>query len=107
MRNAKQWLFDLLARCNETQAIDVSVVCLAHLGSLQYDVRNSETNLCPRMIINKIQVYVDMIVMHCRKPDQSIRACLVGCIKPNQARVGWKKHVWLLVKSLGSHEHDT
>lgn len=51
--NANQWLFDLLHRCNEIQAIVVAVVCW-HIWKARNEVRNYTAKVYPTTIVKKV-----------------------------------------------------
>ncbi|RCV15635.1 hypothetical protein SETIT_3G072900v2 [Setaria italica] len=51
------------------------------MGGPRNDVRNSEIKVCPKSLVKEIQVYVDMIMMHCLKPIHPLR-----CATQNQSQ---------------------
>lgn len=80
LRNPKQWLFDLLDRCNEIQNVVVAVTCW-HIWEARNEKRNSEVAVCHKTTVRKILAYVDMIAGHLLQPNQSTR-----CASPKEVQ---------------------
>lgn len=68
--SAKQWLFDYLAKSTEEEAT-ILTITIWHIWEARNCVRNGEHEVHPCCIVQKIQAYVEMVLMHLYEPVDS------------------------------------
>jgi len=66
--STKHWLFDFLAVASEEEAT-ILTVTLWHIWEARNSARNGEDVMHPQMIVEKVKVYVEMILLHIFKPS--------------------------------------